>query len=394
MVNKKDIIDRIEWLKRNCSYVYIYGFGSYGRNVYSILKKENIYVDGFVVTKKSTESDNADVPVHEIEDIDCKNVGFILGLNENNKKEVIKVLSKKEVQLSHIVDAGQWLENNGKKRGMSRGSIEVTTVIGCSVNCKFCPQPLLLREYYKNDKNRTNKMSVDTFRKCLDFFPKDYDISFGGMSEPFLNKDFIQMLEMACDSGRKIALYTTLVGLQQEDANRVLQLPIDWVTLHVADKDGYANIPKTEEYFSILNIFINAKRQNGTPFVNMCNAQSEPDKRVLEMCNNKYEILTEMTDRAGNLSNDSLIHNKVLTGKLKCGNSANGALNSNVILPDGSVVLCCMDYGLQHILGNIYEDSFEEIMNGLEMQRVRAGMNGDTNIDILCRKCSYARMRS
>lgn len=394
MVNKKDIVDRIEWLKRNCSYVYIYGFGSYGRNVYSILKKENIYVDGFVVTKKSTESDNVDVPVHEIADIDCKNVGFILGLNENNKKEVIKVLLKKKVQLSHIVDAGQWLENNGNKRGMSRGSIEVTTVIGCSVNCKFCPQSMLLREYYKNNINRTNRMSVDTFRKCLDFFPKDYDISFGGMSEPFLNKDFIQMLEIACDSGRKIALYTTLVGLQKEDANRVLQLPIDWVTLHVADKYSYANIPQNEEYYSILNMFINARKQDGTLFVNMCNAQSEPNERVLEICNSKYEILTEMTDRAGNLSNDRLIHNKVLTGKIKCGNSANGALNSNVVLPDGSVVLCCMDYGLQHILGNIYENSFEEIMNGLEMQRVRAGMDGDKNIDILCRKCSYARMRS
>lgn len=394
MANKKYILDRIKWLKKNCSYVYIYGFGSYGRNIYSILKKENINVNGYVVTKRSTECDSAEIPLYEIEEIDCKNAGFILSLNENNKKEVKKVLFQKEVQLTHIVDAGQWLENNGKKRGMSRGSIELTTVIGCSVNCRFCPQSLLLSEYYKNNKKRINKMSIDTFSKCLDFFPKDYDISFGGMSEPFLNEDFVQMLEMSCYSGRKIALYTTLVGLNKEDVNRVLQLPIDWVTLHVADKNGYASIPKTEEYYSILNLFINAKRQDGTPFVNMCNAQSEPDKRVLEMCNNKYEILTEMTDRAGNLSNDRLIHNKILTGKIQCGNSENGALNSNVVLPDGSVVLCCMDYGLQHILGNIYENSFEEIMNGLEMQRVRTGMDGDTNIDILCRKCSYARMRS
>lgn len=160
--------------------------------------------------------------------------------------------------------------------------------------------------------------------------------------------------------------------------------------LHVADKYGYAHIPLTDAYYENVEKIINAKKADGTPFVNMCNAQAEPDDRVKKICDGKYEIFTEMTDRAGNLKDEKLICNEIKTGKLSCGNLGRD-MNSNILLSDGSVVLCCMDFGLKHVLGNIYEHSFEEIMNGTEMQRVKDGMNGDETIDILCRKCSYAK---
>jgi hypothetical protein len=37
-------------------------------------------------------------------------------------------------------------------------------------------------------------------------------------------------------------------------------------------------------------------------------------------------------------------------------------LYHNVVLPNGDVSLCCMDYGLKHILGNIYEQEYEDII--------------------------------
>ena len=67
-------------------------------------------------------------------------------------------------------------------------------------------------------------------------------------------------------------------------------------------------------------------------------------------------------------------------------------MNNNILLPDGTVVLCCMDYGLKHILGNILTDTFEEIMDGEEMRKVKEGMNGNETLDILCRNCSYAHV--
>jgi len=36
----------------------------------------------------------------------------------------------------------------------------------------------------------------------------------------------------------------------------------------------------------------------------------------------------------------------------------------NVLLPNGDVVLCCMDYNLKHIIGNLLTQTYEEIFQG------------------------------
>lgn len=53
-------------------------------------------------------------------------------------------------------------------------------------------------------------------------------------------------------------------------------------------------------------------------------------------------------------------------------------------------MLCCMDYGMKHVLGNLLQQSYEEIINGSEMQRLKCAINGDESIDLLCRGCSSA----
>jgi radical SAM protein with 4Fe4S-binding SPASM domain len=388
-MNLQDLFQKIQRLIELNDHIFIYGFGSYGRNLYQILKKNNIFVDGFIVSKKSDEVDEYEIPVYEASEYIGENIGYILALNEKNKLEVMEYLKECSINKECIIDAGEYLEQFGKKRGVHVGSIEVTTVIGCKINCKYCPQSLFTTRYFEGKKERPSLMSMKTFKRCLDFFPDEYDLSFGGMAEPFLNEQCVEMMKLACNRGKKVSLYTTLVGINPNQVDEILNLPLNFVVIHVADKYGYAHIERNDLYYEILNKFINAKKKDGMPFVNICNAQSNPDSRVVEICSGKYEILTEMTDRAGNLDGGSLIHNKIKDGKIKCGNLGE-ELNNNILLPDGSVVLCCMDFGLQHVLGNIYENSFEEIMNGSEIQRVRKGMDGDIDYNILCRKCSYA----
>lgn len=330
------------------------------------------------------------IPVLKASSLFGKEIGYVLALNEKNRKEVEKYLSENNISENRIINAGKYLEKFGNKRGINVGSIEVTPVIGCRVNCRHCPQNLLTSQYFKNDRNRVAKMSIETFKTCLNFFPKEYDISFGGMAEPFLNEHFVGMLKIACEEGRHVSLYTTLIGATTADIEEILNLPLQFVVLHVADRKGYAHIPLTEDYYQNLARLVNARKANGEPFVNMCNAQAEADIRVEEICGD-YEIFTEMTDRAGNLENEELIHNKIASGKLSCGNLGQ-EMNNNILLPDGTVVLCCMDYGLKHILGNILTDTFEEIMDGEEMRKVKEGMNGNETLDILCRNCSYAHV--
>ena len=63
----------------------------------------------------------------------------------------------------------------------------------------------------------------------------------------------------------------------------------------------------------------------------------------------------------------------------------------NVLLPDGTVVLCCNDFGMRHVLGNLLKNSYEDIIKSNELLQVKRGMNIDENIPIICRKCMYAK---
>jgi hypothetical protein len=64
-------------------------------------------------------------------------------------------------------------------------------------------------------------------------------------------------------------------------------------------------------------------------------------------------------------------------------------MHEHTILPDGRVVLCCNDFGMKHVLGNIYNDSYEAVRSGREMRRIFRGQDNES-INILCRKCHFA----
>ena len=170
-----------------------------------------------------------------------------------------------------------------------------------------------------------------------------------------------------------------------------MDLPIDYVTLHVADAKGYAKISTTNEYYRLLEIAVNSKKRNGSMFIDMCNSQAEPDVRVAEICRGKYIITSTLLDRAGNLKGDNLVSKCIRSGKIVCGICGN-ALNRNELLPDGTLLLCCMDYSMKHVLGNLKEQPYEEIMNGEEIKRVKRGMEFDFEKDVLCRSCSSANL--
>ena len=44
----------------------------------------------------------------------------------------------------------------------------------------------------------------------------------------------------------------------------------------------------------------------------------------------------------------------------------------NVLLPDGSLSICCQDYGLDEIMGNLMENTWEEYINSERVQDVRS----------------------
>ena len=66
--------------------------------------------------------------------------------------------------------------------------------------------------------------------------------------ELFLNDKSNDMMEYANENGYSMTLFTTLVGLFDEQLERVLNISFKQIVLHISDKDGYVNITVTDSY--------------------------------------------------------------------------------------------------------------------------------------------------
>lgn len=392
------LIKDVEALRNKSDQLYIYGCGFYGKDIYKVLKHGSIQIDGFIVTDPAEETSLLGEPVYRAADVIHRNTGIVLGLSDIYTREVLEYLKNFDVDPSFIVNGGPYIKDiNDRTAIREKAMIEVTTVIGCGVDCRYCPQKLLTSRYFERDRNRKSRMTVDDFRVYLKHTPANCELVFCGMSEPFLNKDCMEMIKMACDAGRDVSLFTTLVGLSFAELQRLPAFPIRYVTLHAADKFNHAKIQADEEYYRKIEFIINAKKLNGAPFVDAINTQVEPDAHVAKLCEGKYEILTSLHDRAGNLeaSGDGNLDKcyQVLEGKKIYCYTHGLDLNNHVLLPDGTLVLCNMDFGLRHQLGNLLQDDYETIRHGEEMQRILRAMDGDSSIDLLCRSCFLARLK-
>jgi len=388
-----DLINEVKMLqKKTDGRLFIYGAGLRGKEVCQILSRNNINVTGFVVSEVHEKNTALGLEIKDVKEYINQNVGIIIGLGDIYALEVIDYLKSLNANFDRIIDGGKYISiDRGSKDLQDNPTLEVTTVLGCAVACKYCPQSVLSKEYYSHNKSSKRLMLVEDFEIFLNNIPDNCDVMFAGMAEPFLNPDCTEMLKMACETGRNVSLYTTLEGARNSDVDEILKLPFQFVGLHVADIYNYAKITVNDNYLYNVERLINATKNNGEAFINDISAQAEPIPEIRKMMEGKFEALISLQNRAGNLEGDELAgrEKELTTEKITCCFSG-PKLNNHVVLPDGTLLLCNMDYGMKHVLGNLKEKTFKEIRDDEEMQNVFKGISGDASIELLCRKCLFA----
>ena len=211
---------------------------------------------------------------------------------------------------------------------MSKSFFEITTNIGCPINCfKFCPQEVLIKRY-----KGVRMMSLEVFKACLKDVPAGVGLIFSGFSEPFVNPDCLNMVKYAYAKGHKIVMNTTAVGMTKETVEELIKMKYYSFSIHLPYKNvthiditpAYAvnvltlanEIPNVS--FSLMNeLFISNNRENVTRGI-------LPRPKPVRRC----EKLTTF---------------------------------QGVILPNADVYPCCMDFGLQHRLGNMITDGYAKV---------------------------------
>ena len=254
---------------------------------------------------------------------------------------------------------------------MNAGRLEITTHIGCPINCVDCPQALLRSKYTgKRD------MDFEEYKQAIDKVPANVRIDFSGMCEPFVNPHCADMILYAAEKGHPLALYTTLQGATLEDLQKIAGVGFEVITIHIPDKDNRSTFKITQDYLEVLH--------NCNCVAYSCHGNI--DDRVIPYLLPGKQLITFMHDRAGNV--EGRPHSQFEDDQpIICCNCGRD-LNHNVLLPDGTVLLCCMDYGMEVVLGNLFNQAYEDLFISDAAVSLRQRMEHGP---CLCRKCTNAR---
>lgn len=263
------------------------------------------------------------------------------------------------------------------------GNLEISTVIGCAMKCGYCPQSIHINNYAQKVGGgaKSNKsaytLTLQNYIKYLSTVPTHVDIVFAGMAEPFLNPDAVKMIDHAFYKGHIISLYTTGAGLSLDDANNLKNYNFNHFCLHLPDGDGIMNLKITPEYLEVLKVLMTLQKNI------MCIGNLHPE--VEKITGPVPDGSNGLFSRGGTLTH---LMPPRKTGKITC-SACTEKLNHNILLPNGDVLLCCMDYAQKHVIGNLNEITYQDLFNTDEYNRIQTGLKNET-IDILCRTCEVS----
>lgn len=271
--------------------------------------------------------------------------------------------------------------------------MELTTMIGCPLMCTFCPQDNL-RESYGDGKKYMQPMDLMTVLAKL---PKNTRIDFSGMAEPWANPECTTMLEMVLYMGFKVAIYTTLYGIKDpERVKKVLEShpnQVEVVMLHLPDNNNNMRGWKpSQEWMNAFETLARLQLPCGVGAMTMDNQGT-----VHEFLR---PYVGQLAGWVGHTRADSLDLHQVegqyisVTPRnefsLTC--KSTPFYDRNVLLPNGDVVLCCMDYNLVHILGNLLTQTYDEIFQGKPLMDLLAiNETKDYNKCSICKSCENVR---
>jgi radical SAM protein with 4Fe4S-binding SPASM domain len=148
-------------------------------------------------------------------------------------------------------------------------------------------------------------------------------------------------------------------------------------SIHLPTEKSTESIRVDERYRTLLAAFVNSG------FAATYHVQGNgPHPDLQDILAHQDVIVYKPHSRAGNIEIQGRQEPHFLRGRIGCSRG----LKQNVLLPNGDVLLCCMDYGMKHVLGNLVEMEMNALYQDKIFQEIQAGLLDDS-MDILCRRC-------
>ena len=268
---------------------------------------------------------------------------------------------------------------------------QIETTAKCNLACPFCPRTTDIIANGKRDMNST--MPLDKFIEVLDKMPWLKSIELFHFGEPFMHKD----LDLYVAECKKRGIYTViasnLLPATFSKINKVFEAGLDFL---VMDIDSL--IPERYE-----SMRVNGKLDRLQEIVKYILSHPKAPYCVAQTI--KLDGKEEYTEEeflawTGGHSADEIRYKFLdsFRGEIAPSKGVLGpddvckeAFYGFTIHVNGNVVPCDRDWAGENVMGNIFEQTVEEIWKGEAYQEFRRQMLSNEK-PTMCRKCPEGRL--
>ena len=271
-------------------------------------------------------------------------------------------------------------------------TFELTTA--CGAKCVMCQRDKL---------QKVTHMSTDSFKeyilKCKSL--KDLiSIGFCGFGDPLMATDFEKKLQIVREIlGDNVELsITTTCHLLNEKMLGVVNKYIDVVkiSMYGFHKDVYESVHRGSLNGELVKENIDRLLHHpDRPYVIMSYLLLEQNESDMDIWKRTYEQLADEIQiwKPHNFAGYSSQYNDENYTKnlVSCGRPLTG---DYMVHTDGMVSVCCYDYLRDLIVGDLNIQTFDEILNGKEMQRIINKHQNNEFSNLICANCDQTHDRN
>lgn len=275
-------------------------------------------------------------------------------------------------------------------------SIEASTV--CNQACYFCPVSV--------ERRHDHVMTMEFYEQVVAQIAVHRDsiegVSMIHYNEPTADTFFVERVRMLKRYGLPPAVLTNATGLTPQRVDAILEmggLGYLSVNLSTLERERYDRDRGGDHLPLVLRNLDYLKDKPLAPSMDMAvlGRGDAIHRRDFEEIRERFAgsrfnvIFYEVMDRAGAVPIG--LHPTGIGGRL-CGCEQTGSrpVQWVHVTPSGQVVLCCQDYHEQYAVGDLHQESLEEILRGPRLALLRRWVYGmeEAPADFICRRCIYA----
>lgn len=272
---------------------------------------------------------------------------------------------------------------------IKRVYIEITNV--CNLSCAFC----------KKNTRPARFMSVGEFRHVLDEVSGiTRYIYLHVQGEPLLHPQFDELMNIAAGYGMQVQLVTNGILLNEHTdllkhtALRKISFSLQSIEYHNTD---------VHEFMEPILTFIEQASNAGRPYCELRFWRN--DQMDLTRTKECLSILREryVFKESGRLRNERILPGVYVDyanpfewpdadePKVSWSGTCLGAVEQLAVLADGTVVPCCLDAEGKIPLGNLKEESLQNIISGDRYLRLAEGFRSHRITEELCARCTFRK---